>query len=86
MVIRTPELEEFYHRLIVEEDLSYEQSLRIFESLYAEALSLGAINSDNIWDGFEVVLRITRAMQSLERARQAQQKNRLEIERESTSV
>jgi hypothetical protein len=65
MIIRTLELEEFYRRLIVEEDLSYEQSLRIFESLYAEAVLLGAISDENILDGLEVDLRIAKALNGL---------------------
>lgn len=67
MVIRTPELDEFYRRLIVEEDLSYEQSLRIFESLFAEAVSLGVIGDENILEGLEVDLRIARALNGLKR-------------------
>jgi hypothetical protein len=65
MVRKTPELEEFYRRLIVEEDLSYEESLRIFESLHAEALALGAISDENILDGLETDLRIARALNGL---------------------
>jgi hypothetical protein len=65
MIIRTLELEEFYRRLIVEEDLSYEQSLRIFESLYAEALSLGVISEENVLEGLEVDLRIAKALNGL---------------------
>jgi hypothetical protein len=65
MVRKTPELEEFYRRLIVEENLSHEQSLRIFESLYAEALALGAISDENILDGLETDLRIARALNGL---------------------
>lgn len=62
MVIRTPKLDEFERRLIVEEDLSFEESLRIFESLYAEALALGAISDENIMDGLETDLRIARTL------------------------
>jgi hypothetical protein len=65
MVIRTPELEEFYRRLLVEEDLSYEQSLQIFESLYAEAVSLGAISDENILEGLEIDLRLAKALNGL---------------------
>jgi hypothetical protein len=65
MVIRTPELDKFQRRLIVEEDLSYEESLRIFESLHAEALALGAIGDENILDGLETDLRIAKALNGL---------------------
>ncbi len=67
MIIRTPELDEFYRRLVVEEDLSYEQSLRIFESLYAEAVSLGVISDESILDELEADLRIARALNGLKR-------------------
>jgi len=67
MVIRTPELDEFYRRLIVEEDLSYEQSLRIFEALYAEALLLGVISDERVLEGLEVDLKIARALNGLKR-------------------
>lgn len=65
MIIRTAQLREFYRRLLVEESLSYEQSLRIFESLYAEAVSLGAISDENILDGLETDLRIAKALNGL---------------------
>ena len=65
MVIRTPELDAFQRRLMVEEKLSYEESLRIFESLHAEALTLGAISDENILDGLETDLRIARALNGL---------------------
>jgi hypothetical protein len=65
MVIRTPELDEFERRLIEEEDLSVGESLRIYESLHAEALALGAINDENIMDGLETDLRIARALNGL---------------------
>jgi hypothetical protein len=55
-------LDEFYHRLDAEEKLSYKQALAIYEMLYKEAVSLGAINSENILDGLEVDLRIAKAI------------------------
>jgi hypothetical protein len=71
MIVNTPRLQEFYRKLMVGESLSYEEALRIYDALHQEALALGAISSENIWDGFEVDLRITRAMRELERARKA---------------
>jgi hypothetical protein len=65
MVIRTPELDAFERRLIVEENLSFEESLRIYESLHAEALALGAINDENILDGLEKNLRVAKALNGL---------------------
>lgn len=55
-------LDEFYRRLDAEEKLSYEEALTIFEMLHEEAVSLGAISSENILDGLEVDLRIARAI------------------------
>jgi len=55
-------LDEFYRKLDAEEKLSYEEALAIYEALHNEAVSLGAISHDNIWDGFEVDLRIARAI------------------------
>ena len=53
---------------MAEENLSHEEALRICDALHQEALALGAISSENIWDGFEVVLRVARAMQRMPRA------------------
>ena len=55
-------LDEFYRKLDAEEKLSYEETLAIYEALHREAVSLGAISHDNIWDGFEVDLRIAGAI------------------------
>lgn len=76
MIINTPELEAFNRRLDVEEHLSLEESLRIYDALHEEACALGAISSENIWDGFEVDLRITGAMKGMKRAREADQADR----------
>jgi hypothetical protein len=67
MIRRTPQLEEFYRQLVAAEDLSHEEALRIFEALYAEAVSLGAIREENILDGLEVDLRVARAVNGLNR-------------------
>ena len=45
-----------------EESLSYREALAIYEMLHKEAVSLGAINSENILDGLEVDLRIAKAI------------------------
>ena len=55
-------LDEFYRKLDAEENLSYKEALTIFEMLHEEAVSLGAISSENILDGLEVDLRIARAI------------------------
>ncbi|HUV41860.1 MAG TPA: hypothetical protein VMW23_08750 [Sedimentisphaerales bacterium] len=62
MIRNRPKLEEFYRKLDAEEKLSYEQALAIYEMLHKEAVSLGAISSDNILEGLEVDLRIARAI------------------------
>lgn len=55
-------VDEFHRRLDAEENLSYREALAIYEMLHKEAVSLGAINSENILDGLEVDLRIARAI------------------------
>ncbi|NLH43345.1 MAG: hypothetical protein GX448_16010 [Planctomycetes bacterium] len=76
MMMNTPEFQEFNRRLDVEERLSHEESLRIYDALHEEAQALGAISSENIWDGFEIDLRIASAMKGLKRAREADQADR----------
>jgi len=68
MIANTPRLQEFYRRLMAEENLSHEEALRIYDALHEEAVALGAMNHENIWEGFEIDLRIARAMQGLKRA------------------
>jgi len=74
-------LDEFYRKLDAQENLSYEDALAIYEMLHKEAVSLGAISSENIWDGFEVDLRIARAMSGLKRGRKANKKDSSKIRR-----
>ncbi len=62
MIKNKQKLEEFYRKLDAEENLSYKKALAIYEALHMEAVSLGAISHENIWDGFEAVLRIARAI------------------------
>jgi len=62
MIQNRHKLDEFYRKLSVEENLSYKQALAIYEMLHKEAVSLGAINSENILDGLEVDLRIAKAI------------------------
>ncbi len=68
MIVNTRKFQEFYRKLMTEEDLSHEEALKIYDALHQEAVSVGAINSENIWEGFEVDLRIVSAMQGLKRA------------------
>ena len=62
MIKNRRRLDEFYRRLDAKENLSYHEALAIYEMLHKEAVSLGAINSENILDGLEVDLRIARAI------------------------
>lgn len=65
MLRKTPKLDGFDRKLLAEEEISHKQALRIFESLYAEALSLGVISEENILDGLETDLRIAKALNGL---------------------
>ena len=58
-------LNKFYRKLLKEENISYKEALRIYESLHKEAVSLGVINSENILEGLEVDLRIAKAINGL---------------------
>ena len=62
MIQDRKKLQELQHNLDAEENLSYREALAIYEMLHKEAVSLGAINSDNILDGLEVDLRIAKAI------------------------
>ena len=62
MIQNRHKLNEFQRKLDAEESLSYREALAIYEMLHKEAVSLGAINSENILDGLEVDLRIARAI------------------------
>ena len=75
MIKNKDKLDEFYRRLDAAENLSYEKKLVIYDALHKEAVSLGAISHENIWDGFEVDLRIAQAMSRLKRARRTDKKN-----------
>jgi len=65
MILNTPEYEDFCKRQMADDRLSYEEACRIYESLHREALTLGAISSANIWDGFEVDLRVAKALNGM---------------------
>jgi len=58
-------LEEFERELDKKSDLSYEEALAVYEELFRQAVASGAINSENIMDGFEVDIRIARALNAL---------------------
>lgn len=62
MIRNAHRLDEFYRKLDAEENVSHREALAIYEMLHKEAVSVGAINSENILDGLEVDLRIARAI------------------------
>jgi hypothetical protein len=74
-------LDKFYRQLDAKENLSYKEALRIYDAPHKEAVALGAISHENIWDGFEAVLRIARAMGRLKRARKADKKGSTKVRR-----
>jgi len=81
MIRNKRKLDEFYRKLDAEEKLSYKKALRIYDALHKEAVALGAISHENIWDGFEVDLRIARAMGRLKRVRKTDKKNSRKVRR-----
>ena len=81
MIRNKRKLEEFYRKLDAEESLSYKEALRIYDALHKEAVALGAISHENIWEGFEVDLRIAQAMSRLKRARKANKKDSSKVRR-----
>jgi len=67
MIRNKRKLNEFYRKLLEQENISHKQALWIYEALHAEAVSLGVISSENIMEGLEVDLRIARAINGLSR-------------------
>jgi hypothetical protein len=65
MIRNKHKLNRFYRKLIEEENISHKEALRIYEALHREAVSLGAITSENILEGLEVDLRIAKAINGL---------------------
>jgi hypothetical protein len=81
MIKNKRKLDEFYRKLDAEENLSYKEALWIYDALHKEAVALGAISHENIWDGFEIDLRIAQAMSRLKRARKANKKDSSKVRR-----
>jgi hypothetical protein len=65
MIRNKRKLTQFYRKLIEEENISHKEALRIYVALHKEAVAFGAISHENIWDGFEVDLRIAKAVNAL---------------------
>ncbi len=55
----------FQRKLLKNERLSYREALRIYEALHKEAIALGVINSKNILDGFDIDIKIAKALNRL---------------------
>lgn len=81
MIKNRRKLDEFYLKLDEEENLPYKGALRIYDALHKEAVALGAISHENIWEGIEVDLRIAQAMSRLKRARKANKKDSSKVRR-----
>ncbi len=81
MIRNKRKLDEFYRKLDAEENLSYKKAMRIYDALHKEAVALGAISHEKIWDGFEVDLRIAKAINGLSRDRKANKKGSSKIRR-----
>jgi hypothetical protein len=62
MIRNGHKLKEFYRKLDAEEKLTYTQALAIYEMLHKQAISMGAICSENILDGLEVDIKIAGAI------------------------
>jgi predicted RNase H-related nuclease YkuK (DUF458 family) len=81
MIKNKHKLDNFYRKLEAEENLSYKEAARIYDALHKEAVVLGAISHDNIWDGFEVDLRIAKAINGLSHDRKANKKGSSKVRR-----
>lgn len=81
MIRNKRKLDEFYHKLDAEENLSYKETVRIYDALHKEAVALGAISHENIWEGFEVDLRIAKALNGLKNVRKADKKDSSKVRR-----
>ncbi len=81
MIRNKRKLDDFYRKLDAEENLSYKKAVQIYDALHKEAVALGAISHENIWNGFEVDLRIAKAINGLSRDRKANKKGSSKVRR-----
>lgn len=65
MVKNRLRLKQFYQKIIKKENISHKKALSIYEALHREAVSLGAINSQNILEGLDIDIRIAKAINGL---------------------
>ena len=75
MIKNKRKLDEFYRELDRRERLPYKKAAAIYDALHKEAVHLGAISHESIWNGFDAVLRITKAMNRLSHGRRTNKKN-----------
>jgi hypothetical protein len=57
--------EDFYEELRKAEGRPYKEILALYSTLFAEAVSLGIFNDDNILEGIEIDIRIAKAINEL---------------------
>jgi hypothetical protein len=81
MIRNRTKVDKFYRKLDADEKLSYKEAVAIYEALHKEAVALGAIRHENIWEGFEVDLRIARAINRLSNDSKANKKSMSKIRR-----
>ena len=62
MITNIPFYNKFRKELIKKERFSYQQAVQIFEDLLSEAISVGCINNDTIWDGLETDIHIAQTL------------------------
>lgn len=65
MIKNRDKLNDFYRKLIEQEDIPHKKALAIYDALHKEAVALGTISHESIWDGFEVDVRIAKAINGL---------------------
>jgi hypothetical protein len=75
MIRNIKKLDEFFKELTAREKISYEQAVIIYDTLHQEAVALGAISHENIWEGFEIDLRIAGAINKIGNDNKTDQKN-----------
>lgn len=65
MAKKRTKLEDFDEQLHKAEGRPYKEILALYSTLFAEAVSLGIFNDDNILDGIEVDIRIAKAINAV---------------------
>ena len=65
MIKKRTKLEDFDEELRKAEGRPYKEVLALYGTLFAEAVSLGIFNENNVLDGIEVDIRIAKAINGL---------------------